>query len=1013
MRLRTGLILACTLMLTLAASLVLPKSPPKVYAAANLDQLCVLSTKNIGGGIAPNGWFRAAFINRATIKVELVKTDRVSSDDCLSPAGLKFPFLHSNGKKFQDLAGGNFYDQNTNDSYDYRRSGGGGSRDESRIDQFSGPGPGDPFDGKDAELEGAQISNLVSTSEFTFGIEEDNVGSNVTCGSTNENFTIHADEDHWFCSDDVGGVRGYRIGSNFSGLDNFNITYNYQDGKVVHVSDGVRGERTFTWCEGASQFRSENCSGDLYFDSATEEQMANLKEGRGRFLLRKDGDSRSFSVVVAGSESISAGTTPGPDSDDESGGSGPSCESEGGALAWILCPVIETVISTLDNVVAGPLQDLLRYDSLTTDTSESNKIFQVWQNFVRIANILFIAAFMIIIFSQALSINIDAYTVRKMLPRVVIGIILVQLSYYMMAFMVDLFNVLGAGIAGLILAPIQGMPTMQALITPVLDDTSGGAAFTNILGGALAVSNLAALTSAAAGLLWALVALLPTILFIILAVVVTLILRKALIAACIVFAPIALVAWILPNTERVFRQWGEFFIKGLFMYPLIMGMLAIGKFAGALIVADGDIQEGSGDVFNTVAALIVNVIFYLLILLAWRVSDRVMRGVGGMFLKARGFRGIGAGGGGGGGGRGGGGAPTGGFRGRVNAARTRWAAGQGRAAQGRFNPLRMASQKPKGWTLNPLKGFRPGQLRPSNLRANPRQALAGAFGNTAPFQQRRAAVGAAEEQFNMLVAGAGKRLEDSGLSKDRDAMEALRLGKRGVAALRARGRDADANRIEQVQQRYASLMRPEYQLAAAAASLPAARDPGAGAPIEDSDVMIAYQVIADMFRSDPHRAESEVQKLAGEAGKNGRALQSTFAYDGNALNPDGSRGRVRMVAGRAGPTTYFTDDRQEAMQNHVLTNSAGDLSRTHSGSAQETATALAENLRTGYTPPASTLTPGEVQTTSAQRLGELLATKQLDADFRRHLETVYAGLPAGSPTQLEAQQTARRFGAII
>ncbi len=1002
------------LVASLGVYVPLMQPPTPVYADNNLEQLCVPQRNPIDGNyFEPTGWLQVAFINRATIKVQFV-----GEESCRTPNTVKLPFIHSNGKKFEELAGGTYYDPNTNHDYDYRRQVGEGSRDDSRVDQFSGNGPDDPFGGKDTIISDDMVRSIIGPSEFSFGIEEDAIGSNVTCTSDNRNFTINPEDDSWRCVKEVSQGRGYRIRNKFSGLANFNITYNYQEGKIVHVSRDVRGSRTFSWCEGAQQFRSNDCSGPLHISgSVTQKDLEDLDTGTGTFTIKDDNSSTSFNVIVAGSASASAGATPPPGAD-ESGGSGPSCESEGGAVAWILCPVIEGLVSALDSITKGPLEDLLRYDSLTNNTAD-NPIYDVWRNFVRIANILFIFAFMLIIFSQALSINIDAYSIRKMLPRVVIGIILVQLSYFMMAFAVDIFNVLGAGVAGLILGPIQGMPTVQTLIAPIIDDNAGGAAATNVLGTGLIVANAAAIGGAAVGLIWALIALLPTILFIILAVVVTLILRKALIAACIVFAPIALVAWILPNTQGVFKQWGEVFFKSLMMFPLIMALLAIGKFAGALIVADGEIQNGSGDGFNTVASLIVNVAPYAAIVLAYKWSGRLLRGFGSLLFKARGFRGVGAAAGGAGGGRGGGGGAgaagaSGGYRGKLAAARATWAAGHGQNRFTRSKVAQMFSQRPKEWTINPLRGVRLGQLK--NIKRDPTGALKGAFGGATPVaqwqRQREAAGGAAEEQFNNMKLAAAKQLEAAGLNDDQKAMEAIRLGKRGVAMLRAKGRGAKADEVDKLQQKYAQFMRPEHQIVAAETSLAASPEPDITSPIPigDSDLMVAYQAIADMFGTSNEgkaRAGNEIKKLTLAASKNGRHLQGSFAYDA-------SDGKVKMDAGKDPVTRrqMYTMDRKVAMKQHVINTSANDLVGTHFSAVPDVAASIRDNLMTGVAPGSGFSVP-EVRIRTARQLGELLASDRLDLGFRREVEDIYGSLTPGSTLHNEVTQTARNLGATI
>lgn len=994
-------------------AVILSTNTRPVYADSNLHNLCVPQSTPISSEHRePAGWLQLSIINRATIRVRITGTE-----PCLSPSGLRMPNLHPGGVTFPQVADGDYYDPNINDGFDYRLAIGDDSRDDSRIDQLKDTSrTSDTLGGNDIWRSVGDIRDMFSTGEYTFGIEEDAV-QEVTCSDKNENFSLDtrdaratsAPNSSWKCRDDIGSVWGFRIANWLNNTEeNFNIVYNYVGSKVVHVARDQQSDRTFTWCETLepNQFRTENCTGDLTIVTITDSRLVTpsdmeaLDTGTGRFRIVRAGDlSGGFNTDVAGPNSMSAQVSPTVTGGTASG-SQPSCESEGGALAWILCPVVRTLVEALDALAKGPLADLLRYDSLTTDTGDSNPIFRVWQSFVRIANVLFIFAFMAVIFSQALSLNIDAYTVKRMLPRVVIGIILVQISFFAASFVIDVFNVLGAGVAGLILAPIEGMPSYQALIFPVLDDNRGGQVFTNLVGGALAIQNLAALGLAAAGLLWALVAILPTVLFIILAVVLTLIIRNALIAACIVFMPIALVAWILPNTERLFRQWGEVFIKALVMFPLIMGMLAIGKFAGALIVADGEIQNGRGDIFNTIASILVVVIPYLVIPFSYKLAGRAIGGIGNMFLRARGLKG--AAGGGRGGGGGGGGGPGGWWRNKIQGQRARWAAGVGRGAQGRYNPMRFLSQRPRGWTANPLRGIKPGQLKNVNMRnlrgtAGPAvRGAFGGFGRASLEAQRRASQGDAEQRFNQAMANADKDLEASGIKNDKDAMEAIRLGKRGLEMLRRRN-PGKATRVEELQQKYAQFMKPEYQLAAAHASL--MPDPGAGDRLEDSESMLTYQVIADMFRRDPRRAANEVKKLAVEAGKNGRVLQSTYVYDDRDGQVKLDGGKIYNAA-RGTDEQVYTTDRNVAMRVKLANSTAADLVGTHTGSANAVAANLLHNIHTGNAPgaqiadPASptgkrAMQPDEIRANSALQVGELLASDKLEPNFRRQLESIH------------------------
>src|SRR6185312_3712285 len=56
--------------------------------------------------------------------------------------------------------------------------------------------------------------------------------------------------------------------------------------------------------------------------------------------------------------------------------------------------------------------------------------------------------------------------------------------------------------------------------------------------------------------------------------------------------PVAIVAYILPNTERVYKLWWESFSKALLMFPLIAGFIAAGRVFSAVALHSGGILNG-------------------------------------------------------------------------------------------------------------------------------------------------------------------------------------------------------------------------------------------------------------------------------------------------------------------------------------------------------------------------------------------------------------------------------------
>ena len=66
----------------------------------------------------------------------------------------------------------------------------------------------------------------------------------------------------------------------------------------------------------------------------------------------------------------------------------------------------------------------------------------------------------------------------------------------------------------------------------------------------------------------------------------TLVFRQMVILLGVVFAPIALAAWVLPGTQKFSKLWYESFSKALAMYPIVMALIAAGKITGSILASN-------------------------------------------------------------------------------------------------------------------------------------------------------------------------------------------------------------------------------------------------------------------------------------------------------------------------------------------------------------------------------------------------------------------------------------------
>lgn len=239
---------------------------------------------------------------------------------------------------------------------------------------------------------------------------------------------------------------------------------------------------------------------------------------------------------------------------------------KGGALGWIICPLMSGIQSAVD-LLRDVMQAFLTLNPLPIGTGA---LYNTWDNIRNFANIAFVIAFFIIIFSQATSIGISNYGIKRLLPRLVLIAVAANLSYFVCSFLIDAFNILGVG------------------ITNLFAIANGGAAGTiNVTNGAGAIFTGGLVTA----LTWALatgniVQLFPFITAAFLGFVVTFVLlalRQAVIILLVVFSPIAFVAGLLPGTQNWFTRWFEMFLGLLVMYPVVMALFAATRLATSII----------------------------------------------------------------------------------------------------------------------------------------------------------------------------------------------------------------------------------------------------------------------------------------------------------------------------------------------------------------------------------------------------------------------------------------------
>ncbi len=276
--------------------------------------------------------------------------------------------------------------------------------------------------------------------------------------------------------------------------------------------------------------------------------------------------------------------TPDPDSTDESNPDGEeeatnTCSQEAGQLAWILCPMSNLLARGIDAIYGILIENFAAVSPLTMDNS--SPIYLVWQYARNITNIIFVIFLLIVIYSQLTGLGINNYHIKRILPRLIVSILLVNLSFIICSLAVDLSNILGANLNDFFLSirdnvmansSVNGAVSMSELLMAVL----GGGAVAGIAIGA---------TGGLGAFFWMLVPILFGGLISVIAGLLTLSARQALVALLIMISPLAFVAYLLPNTETWFHKWKQLLTRMLVFYPLFSILFGASQLAGWAIIS--------------------------------------------------------------------------------------------------------------------------------------------------------------------------------------------------------------------------------------------------------------------------------------------------------------------------------------------------------------------------------------------------------------------------------------------
>ena len=298
-----------------------------------------------------------------------------------------------------------------------------------------------------------------------------------------------------------------------------------------------------------------------------------------------------------------------------------SCNVQG--IGWFICPVSNWLADGIDYMYSA-LQEFLKTKPLET-TNQNSGIYLAWVIMRNISNVAFIVAFLVIIYSQLTSVGISNYGVKKMIPRLVIAAVLVNLSFTICAILLDLSNIAGYAFQDAFMGIENTIATVGENTTTWTWSEIISTALSN---GALAVGagyvvSIALTTELLPMLVPAAVLAGLTLLLILLIMAA----RQALIIILIIVSPLAFVCYLLPGTEKWFKKWRDLFLTMLVFFPAFAVVFGGAQLAGILIIQNASGPNGA----------IMHVLGMLVQIIPLAITPLIMKFSGGVLGKFAGI----------------------------------------------------------------------------------------------------------------------------------------------------------------------------------------------------------------------------------------------------------------------------------------------------------------------------------------------------------------------------------------
>lgn len=114
-------------------------------------------------------------------------------------------------------------------------------------------------------------------------------------------------------------------------------------------------------------------------------------------------------------------------------------------LVFFICPLVDMMFGLIHFMETNFIIPYLAVNPL----ADNGAIFNLWTGIRNISYVFLVLAFLFLIFSETTSFGGEAYQIKRLASRLLVVAIGITLSYYLVGWAIDFFNILGVGIAQL------------------------------------------------------------------------------------------------------------------------------------------------------------------------------------------------------------------------------------------------------------------------------------------------------------------------------------------------------------------------------------------------------------------------------------------------------------------------------------------------------------------------------------------------------------------------------------